>query len=72
MKEGHRTCYHRLTVGGTNKRRCENALRGANGEISRGGDTVHGQLKEVAFLEANKDSLLVFSDGTLGERVQSI
>lgn len=34
-------------------------------KLAEGAIRVHGQLKEVVFLEANKDSLLVFSDGTV-------
>ena len=41
-------------------------------KLAEGAIDVHGQLEEVVFLERDNDSLLVFSDGTLGERVQSI
>lgn len=34
-------------------------------KLSQGAIAAHGELKEVVFLKANKDSLLVFSDGTV-------
>ena len=34
-------------------------------QLAKGALAAHGQLQEVVFLEANKDSLLVFSDGTV-------
>ena len=34
-------------------------------QLAKGATAAHGQLKEIVFLEANKDSLLVFSDGTV-------
>jgi hypothetical protein len=34
-------------------------------QLAKGAIAAHGQLKEVVFLEANKDSFLVFADGTV-------
>jgi hypothetical protein len=34
-------------------------------QLAKGAIAAHGPLKEVVFLEANKDSLLVFSDGAV-------
>jgi len=34
-------------------------------QLANGAIAAHGQLKEVVFLENNKDSLLIFSDGTV-------
>ena len=34
-------------------------------QLAKGALATHGQLQEVVFLEANKDSLLVFADGTV-------
>src|SRR2546423_5827379 len=33
--------------------------------LARGATTAHGSLREVVFLKPNKESLLVFSDGTV-------
>ena len=37
-------------------------------QLAKGAIAAHGQLKEVVFLEANKDSFLVFADGTVSSR----